>query len=74
MFTGKIEKYLFNPENVKKISHNLSKDEKAALKDIKNWDKNVVRVQGEGSRFVVLDNEDYVQKLNIKPTEVIFNI
>ena len=38
----------------------LSKEKKAALKDIRNWDKNVVRVQDKGSRFVVMDNEDYV--------------
>ena len=63
MFIEKIEKDLFNPENVKKVCHNLSKDEKAALKDIRYWDKNVVRVQDKGSRFVVLDNEDYIKKV-----------
>ena len=63
MFIEKIEKDLFNPENVKKVRHNLSKDEKAALKDIRYWDKNVVRVQDKGSRFVVLDNEDYIKKV-----------
>ena len=42
MFIEKIEKDLLNPENVKKVSHNLSKDEKAALKGIRYWDKNVV--------------------------------
>ena len=44
----------------KKVHHNLSKDEKAALKDITNSDENVV--QDKGSRFVVLDNEDYINK------------
>ena len=63
MFIKKIEKDLFNPENVKKVRHNLSKNEKAALKDIRNSEKNVVRVQCKGSRFVVLDNEDYVKKV-----------
>ena len=63
MFIKKIEKDLFNPENVKKVRHNLSKNEKAARKDIRNYDKNVVRVQCKGSRFVVLDNEDYVKKV-----------
>ena len=58
MFIKKIEKDLFNPENVKKVCHNLS--EKAVLKDIRYWDKNVVRVQDKGSHFVVLDNEDYI--------------
>ena len=63
MFIEKIEKDLFNPENVLKVRHNLSKDEKAALKDIRNQDKNVVIVQDKGSSFVVLDNEDYVKKV-----------
>ena len=63
MFIEKIEKDLFNSENVLKVRHNLSKDEKAALKDIRNQDKNVVIVQDKGSRFVVLDNEDYVKKV-----------
>ena len=30
------------------------------LKDIRNWDKNILRVLDKGSRFVVLDNEDYI--------------
>ena len=59
----KLEKDLFNSENVKKVRHNLSKDEKAALKDIRYWDKNVARVQDKGSRFVVLENEDYIKKV-----------
>ena len=62
-FIAKIEKDLFNPENVKKVRHNLSKDEKAALKDIRNWDKNVVTVQDKGSRFLVLGNEDSIKKV-----------
>ena len=45
---------------LKKVHHNLSKDEKAALKDIINWEENVV--QDKGSRFVVLDSEDYINK------------
>ena len=41
--------------------HNLSKDEKAALKDIRNWKKNVMRVQDKGSRFAVVGSEAYVK-------------
>ena len=74
IFIQKIKKDLFNPENVKKVCHNLSKDEKAALKDIRNLDENVVRVQDKRSRFVVLDNENCtLKKLNIKLTEVVLN-
>ena len=57
MFIEKIEKDLFNPKNVKKVRQNV---EKAALNDIRYWDKNVVKVQDKGSRFVVLDNEDNI--------------
>ena len=42
MFIEKIEKDLLDPENVKKVRHNQSEDEKVALKDIRNWDKNFV--------------------------------
>ena len=62
IFIENIEKDLFNPGNVKKVRHNLSKDVKAGLKDISYRDKNVARVQDKGSRFVVLDNEDYIKR------------
>ena len=54
-------KELLNPKNVKIARCNLSKDEKKALKEIKSWDDEVVRVQG--SRFVILENEVYEEKI-----------
>ena len=39
-----MEKELFNPENVKIVTSNRSKDETKALKEIKSWDNKVVRV------------------------------
>ena len=60
MFIEKIEKDLFNLENVKKVRHNRSKEEKVALKDNRNCDKNFV--QDKGSRFAGLDNEGYTKK------------
>ena len=62
MFTEKIEKHLLLLFNIKKVRHKLSKDEKAGLKGIRNWDKTVARVQDQGSRFLALDYEDYVKK------------
>ena len=61
----KIEKDRFNPENVKTVRnlYDISKDEKIALKEIKNWDKNIVSEQDGGSRFVILYNKDYVKKI-----------
>ena len=56
-------KELLNPKNVKIARCNLSKDEKKALKEIKSWDDEVVRVQDKGSRFVILENEVYEEKI-----------
>ena len=46
-------------KNVKTVRHNLIKYEKLAPKEIKNWDKHVVRLQNKELRFVILDNADY---------------
>ena len=58
-----MEKELFNPKNVKIAGSNLSKDEKKALKEIKSWDDKEVRAQDKGSRFVILENEVYGEKI-----------
>ena len=62
-FIENTEKELFNPKNVKIARSNLSKDEKKALKEIKSWDDKVVRVQDKGSRFAILENEVYEEKI-----------
>ena len=62
-FIENMEKELFNPKNVKIARSNLSKDEKKALKEIKSWDDKVGRVQDKGSRFVILENKVYEEKI-----------
>ena len=63
LFIDSIEKEIFNPKNIRKTRNNLNKDEKAALKEIKSWEDKVIRVQDKGSRFVVLNTSDYVEKV-----------
>ena len=63
LFIDTIEKEIFNPKNIRKTRNNLNKDEKAALKEIKSWEDKVIRVQDKGSRFVVLNTSDYVEKV-----------
>ena len=63
LFIVIIEKEIFNPKNIRKTRNNLNKDEKAALKEIKSQEDKVVRVQDKGSRFVVLNTSDYVEKV-----------
>ena len=44
----------------------LVKTKKNALVVIKNWDKNLVRVQDKVLYFILLDNKDYVQNVEDK--------
>ena len=37
MFIEKAEKELFDPENVKNVRQNLTRDERNALQKLKNW-------------------------------------
>ena len=62
MFIGKVEKGLFDAENDKKVT-NLTRDEINALAAIKKWENNTVKVQGKGSQFVVLNNDNYAHKV-----------
>ena len=43
---------LINPENIRQARDNLSKKERAALKELKNDSNVVIRIQDKGSRFV----------------------
>ena len=33
------------------------------MKEIRNWDKQTIRIQVKGSRLVILDNSDYEEKV-----------
>ena len=46
-----------------KPKDNLSKEEREALKSLRRDDQNVIRIQDKGYRFVVLDKNDYVEKM-----------
>ena len=59
-----IEKELFNSDNIRKTRNNLNKKEKLAFKEIKSRDDKVIRVQDKGSRFVVLDTNSYIEKVD----------
>ena len=63
LFIKSIVKELFKPRNVRKIRNNLNKEEKLALKKIKSGDDKVIRVQDKGSRFLVLDTNSYIEKV-----------
>ena len=64
LFIKSIEKELFHPNNIRNIRNNLNKEEKLALKEMKSWDDKIIRVQDKGSRFVVLDTNSYIEKVD----------
>ena len=73
LFIDTIEKEIFNPKNIRKTRNNLNKDEKVALKEIKSWEDKVIRVQDKGSRFVVLNTCDYVEKVEYQINRSLFS-
>ena len=72
LFIQKLEKDLINPKNVKKCRHNITKEEQIALNEIKNWDEQTTRIQDKGSRFVILDNSDYEEKVQHQINRTLF--
>ena len=63
LFIDNIEKDLFNPTSLVSARPNISKREQNALKEIKSWKDQTIRIQDKGSRFVILENRDYEQKI-----------
>ena len=73
LFIENIEKDIFDTAAVRNVRPNISKEEKEALKEIRSWNNQTVRVQDKGSRFVILDNNDYEQKIQTQIDRSSFN-
>ena len=52
--------------NIKKFRHNITREEQITLKEIRNCGKQTIRIHDKGSRFVILDNSDYEEKVQYK--------
>ena len=63
LFIENIEKDLFNRTPLVWTRPNISKREQNALKDIKSWKDQTIRVQDKDSRFIILQNRDYEQNI-----------
>ena len=63
LFIDNIEKNLFNPTSLVLTWPNISKRKQNALKEIKSGKDQIIRVQDKVSRFVILENRDYEQKI-----------
>ena len=73
LFIENKEKYIFDTAAVRNVRPNILKEEKEALKEIRSWNNQTVRVQDKGSRFVILDNNDYEQKIQTQIDRSSFN-
>ena len=62
LFLANVRRDLIDPENIRQASDNLSKKERAALKELRNSNV-VIRIQDKGSRFVLIDEKEYEEKM-----------
>ena len=73
LFIENIEKDIFDAAAVRKFRQNISEEEKETLKEIRWWNNQTVQVQDKGSHFVILDNNDYKQKIQTQIDRSSFN-
>ena len=63
-FIELVENDIFKPDNYRRIKSNITKEEREALKNIQRDSTRSYRIQDKGSRFVILDNDDYIEKID----------
>ena len=73
LFIENIEKDRFDTAAVRNVRPSISKEKKEALKEISSWNNQTVRVQGKVSRFAILDNSNYEQKVQNQINRSSFN-
>ena len=61
LFLSNITKDVLDRRNIRKPKDNLSNKEREAIKNLKSDDR-IIRIQDKGSRFVVVDKDDYQPK------------
>ena len=64
VFLATVKRELFNPNNLRVAKDNLTKLERSALKELKADNDRVIRIQDKGSRFVIMDKNDYITKMD----------
>ena len=62
-FITTIEKQLFELKNMKRVPRNLRYEQRKASAELKSVENTVVRIKDKGSRFVLLPNKDYEDKV-----------
>ena len=63
-FIELVENDIFNPDNYMRIKSNITKEGREAWKNIQRDSTQSYRTHDKGSRFVTLDNDDYIDKID----------
>ena len=63
LFLESLKAELLNPTNFRSIPDNLTISERQALSRLKDLDRQVIKIQDKGSKFVVLNKEEYCSKM-----------
>ena len=71
-FIELVEKYLFKTFNYNKIKGNITTKERKSLITIQNDELRSDRLQDKGSPFVVIDNQDYIEKIDYQLERSLF--
>ena len=62
-FIEMLETDIFRSDNYQRISNNLSAEERTSLQELHSLNDHTIRVQDKSSRFVLLANEQYCEKV-----------
>ncbi|XP_068741769.1 uncharacterized protein [Montipora capricornis] len=63
LFLESVKNDLFNPSNFSIVPDNLTAGERRALSKLKTLDQQVIKIQDKGSKFVILDQTEYSDKM-----------
>ena len=62
LFLNNVKKDILEPKNLRRAKDNLTREERSALGKLKSSD-NVFRIQDKGSRFVIISQNEYQEKM-----------
>lgn len=63
LFLESVKNDLFNPANSPTVYDNLTVGERKALSKLKTLDQQVIKIQDKGSKFVILEQTEYSDKM-----------
>ena len=63
-FTELLENDISRPDDYRRIRSNSTQEERETLKNIQRDSTRSYRIQDKCSRFIILDNDDYTEKID----------